>query len=160
MEEELNQQLSTLRDVHWPLAPGWLPEAPGFWVLSGALLCLLLFVLWRWWHRKQTPYREAISILNNLHAKLAPESSEVELLRFAEDCKALIKRYARAIYPNERPDTLIDQQWQDFLQLHSNMGPPPSALTGDLYQPEPDIQPDNLKLWAQGWIRNQRFQWR
>lgn len=160
MEEELNQQLSTLRDVHWPLAPGWLPEAPGFWVLLGVLLYLLLVVLWRLWRRHLAPYLEALRILDELDAELTPESDEAELLRFAEECKILIKRYARTIYPDEKPDTLIDHQWQAFLQLHSNLGPPPPALTDALYQLEPDIQPDNLKLWARGWIQNQRFRWR
>ena len=161
MEDKLlDQQLSTLRELHWPLAPGWLPDAPGFWFLAGALLCVMFSGLWRWWHHRQKPCQEAMAILNSLYAQLTLEGDLGQQRHFAEQCKVLIKRFARRLYPLEQPDTLLSQEWQDFLLKHSHLGVPPEALTDALYQPHLDIEPDHLKHWVEGWILRQRFRWR
>ena len=57
--------LSDLRDIHEPLAPGFWPPAPGWWLVFGlASLTLLLAssLAWRWLRRRQAlraPYLAA-----------------------------------------------------------------------------------------------------
>ena len=156
-EEQLNQQLSTLRGLHWPAEPGWLPEGPGFWVLAALLIGLAVMGCWQWWRSRQAPCREALALLEDLYARVTAAPTEAQKQQFAAECRMLIKRFARQLYPSAKPDTLISQEWQDFLQERAAHTPVPEALTDALYQPHVDVEPAHLKHWVEHWILKQRF---
>lgn len=155
----LDDQLQTLKGIHWPEAPGWLPQAPGFWLLGLGLTSALISGLWLWYSRRLTPLSQATKELTALYERLRDNPTNTQRLQFAEDCKILLKRIARQLYPNKKPDTLTHKDWRHFLLATSPGSNPPEALLDALYQPEPKVAPPELKLWMDNWLKRQSYRW-
>jgi len=159
--EQYWDKLQHLRDIHLPEAPGWLPLAPGWWMLI-LLICMTVAVLASWSRRRRryrAPIVHALAELNHLHTQ-ASELPPGARNAFPASCNALLKRVARLRCRQESnidPALLHGQAWRDFLRKTSdwNTPPPPEALVSGPYMPEPDMDIDNVKTWTAVWLRHQ-----
>ncbi|HVK52452.1 MAG TPA: DUF4381 family protein [Pseudoxanthomonas sp.] len=94
-----------LRDVHSPPAPALWPPAPGWWLLAGAVLLILLVLLaWRWLRHRR---RQRWLVWFDQQSRHADASAEVAAL------SALLRRAARRV--DVRADRLQGDEWLRFL---------------------------------------------
>lgn len=152
----LEAQLRTLKDIHWPEAPGLLPQAPGFWLLGALVAGAVIAVAWRLYRNRLSPLRQARQELALLHRQLITESDAIQ---FAEGCRVLLKRVARQLYPIQRPDLLGQADWRQFLLDTGSGDEPPAVLLDALYQPNPRVAHQALMYWIDDWLKRQRYKW-
>jgi hypothetical protein len=96
--------LENLHDLVMPVPVPWWPPAPGWIIVSGALVMVL-----GWWlvcairHWQSNSYRrEALVLLGKIDGRGA-------------ELPILIKRVALSAYPRERVASLTGEQWLAFL---------------------------------------------
>lgn len=132
---DTNYNLSDLRDIALPEAPGIWPFAPGLWALIG--LCVMVGIalsFWAWQRRKQNGYRRAgLQLLAN-----TATTYEVSVL---------LKRVALAVYPREHVAPLHGEAWARFLGFE------PNAFS----KPEAPASAELRKLAAK-WIREHKVE--
>lgn len=107
-----NDPLSDLRDIHLPDPAGFWPPAPGWWLLAALLSAAAIGLCWWLWqgYRRNRWRVSARRELDNLARSRAPEQERLlELNR-------LLKRAARARYPDKHPESLSGEDWLAFLQ--------------------------------------------
>ncbi len=59
MNEQIEQALAQLRDIHEPAIPAYWPIPIGWWILTVSLIAAIACLIW-WWRRRNTedqPYR-------------------------------------------------------------------------------------------------------
>lgn len=101
-----------LRDVHLPPAPALWPPAPGWWLLAGGVLLMVMaLLLWRW-HRHRR--RQRWLAWFDQQSRHADASAEVAAL------SALLRRAARRV--DSRADRLHGDAWLRFLDGSSGHG--------------------------------------
>jgi hypothetical protein len=101
--------LQQLAPGHAPAAPGWWPPAPGWWVL--AVLCLLAVVaLVRWLRHPGRALRRAA--LRQLQLIKASDADGAAVARATEN---LLRRYAVAVFGNDRVARLTGESWLQFV---------------------------------------------
>lgn len=136
--------LSNLHDIVVPDAVPWWPPAPGVWLLLvlGLVLVLVLATrsILRW--RADAYRRAALSELEN--ATTAPQIAEI------------LRRTALAIAPRDTVAALDGKSWTDWLAERS---PEPltdevrTTLAGSIYDPSRSESADQLRAFADRWIR-------
>jgi hypothetical protein len=102
--------LQQLAPAHAPAAPGWWPPAPGWWVL--AVLCVLALAALRWWlrdHPGRALKRAALRQLERIKA------SDADGAAVARATLNLIRRYALAVFGNDRVARLTGEAWLQFV---------------------------------------------
>ncbi len=106
------QQLA-LRDIHLPEAVSWWPPAPGWWVLAG-LVIVLLVVLWalRAWRRRRRLRNDAIAELARIRDDYERHEDGQRLVR---ELSVLLRRIAISYYPRSDVAALTGDQWLRFL---------------------------------------------
>lgn len=97
-----------LRDIHLPAAIGYWPFAPGWWLLLGLLVLLIVvaFFAWRFWHGRRLR-RLVLARLEDL-AKL-PETQLAAALSY------LLRQAAINCFPRQDCAGLNGQLWLEFL---------------------------------------------
>jgi len=104
--------LAALRPLHAPPRVPWWPPAPGWWiVLSLAILALVIFI---WWRKRGAVQRAA---LHELHT-LAPLTDRP--VAQAAAVNRLLKRFARARWPDTEAASLTGEAWLSFLDEHGS----------------------------------------
>jgi hypothetical protein len=106
--------LENLFDIVAPLPVPWWPPAPGWFVVGGVALGLVLWTAWRTWKRwRAAAYRRAaLAEWQQLKARAAdPTQREAALRQLPE----LIKRTALAVFPRESVASLSGIEWLRFL---------------------------------------------
>lgn len=103
--------LSQLKDIHLPSMPGIWPLAPGWHGLTVILLALLLFFGWqRYRHYRVNRYRrEALKELERLAIQ------QMSAAETAAELSLLLKRVARAAFPQQPIGNLVGEAWLQFL---------------------------------------------
>ena len=83
--------MNGLRDIHEPLPPGWLPPAPGWWLLALVLAGVLAWGFHRAWRqrRRTAPYRAARRRLAVLERRRT--AGEIGPRAFADAANVLLK---------------------------------------------------------------------
>lgn len=106
--------LDNLHDIIVPNAIGYLPPAPGWYVVGLLFLALLFHFGMRYYKRyKKALYRrEALAELGRYN-----EQSKEEILHLL----TLAKRVAIAAYGREQIAKLSGDSWWDFMEQHSKI---------------------------------------
>jgi len=85
MNPALNPSLLPLKDIHLPGAVLWWPPAPGWWVLAGLVLVLMVIAWIR--YRRGWRHRVALKALNVV----------IEQLRNGADCMTCVQRVSEIL---------------------------------------------------------------
>lgn len=150
-------QALQLRDIHLPVAPGFWPPAPGWWVVA-ALLALLIagaaFIAWRR-YRVRARERRAMRTLAELEACFRGERTPERLAPIS----LLLRQIALALFPRRRVASLTGPAWLHFLDESGGQGRfaegPGRVLAGVPYQRSlpTDLDTDALMALVREWAR-------
>lgn len=102
-----------LRDIHAAAEPAFWPPAPGWWLLAGLGLFVIL-VAGRWLARRIRRQRYRKQILNELD-HLGDSYSEESVAEFITAQSTLMRRIALQRYSRERVASLTGSAWLRFL---------------------------------------------
>ena len=145
-----------LRDIHLPAPVSWWPPAPGWWLLGGLIIVLILSGLW-WRHRHQCRYyrRVALSQLAKLETRYCQTPHEIALIA---ELSRLIRHMAVLHYPTQNCAGLQGEDWLKFLD-HPFADAPFSSGIGQVlaqgpYQRQEQLEhPDQLVSLCRRWIK-------
>ena len=118
--------LAELRDIHLPPPLDLTTLAPGWWVLIGLSLALILISIWLIYRRfrKKAYLRQAVRELEKVEQSFhADGRSDIYLMKMNE----ILKRVALASYPRIHVAPLAGEAWVSFL---ANTGKEPEFTTG------------------------------
>ncbi len=148
--------LASLKDLHTPPPIGSWPVAPGWWVLAGSGLVLLLgalFALYRRWRR--TAYRRAgLRLLGRLQPQAMPAQ------RFARQLNEILKRAAIAApcYQHSGIAAAHGTAWSQFLCASVGAYPHKESLCQQLitalYQRQATLDNQALLDFARYWMQH------
>lgn len=147
-----------LRDNHLPPPVDWWPLAPGWWILAGGLI--LLLVLWiasRGWRAALRTRRLALRELRELQRQQRRQPDSARHLRALS---VLLRRIALTCHPREKVAGLSGEAWLEFLdqQLPARAGQPfregvGRALLEAPYHPAATLDTAALDQLVARWIR-------
>ncbi len=103
--------LAALRDIHLPEPISWWPPAPGWWLLSAALVLLVLLAWFSYrCYQRGAIKRAALNELSQIasHYREHPQQ-QLQLL------SQLLRRVALATQPRSRVAGLSEETWLAFL---------------------------------------------
>lgn len=151
----LPQLLDLMHGLVMPGPVAWLPQTPGWWIVVGWLLAVLLLLAWQFARRRQRNRyrRDALTELRSIAAQteLGPAES-------AQRIAALLKQTALAAYPRKDVAALYGRDWAQFLR-ESAGNDPQIAEAADLLAAaayRPDVDGSALTGPARRWIRLHR----
>lgn len=149
--------LSQLRDIHLPQAGGFWPPAPGWWILAVTLLVIILLLAWLAYRQQQKNrwLRLARAELRTLEHTASQDP------HWFMQVNELLKRTARARYPNEHPEVRTGEDWVAFLLRYlpedsNSQRPVAEALVTSTWQPEPAADPAQALTFARVWLEAQK----
>ena len=117
--QAMPQEILQLKDIHLPLTPELWPPAPGWWLLTVAVLVAVAWTtiyLMRLWRR----YRLQKEILAEL-TELQRYSDE-QVPQFLAEISILLRRVAMMKFPRQQVAALNGSGWLSFLDLHGGDG--------------------------------------
>ncbi len=123
--------LQNLNDIVLPPPVSWWPLASGWYFLSGLLLLVAAWFLYRsiqrWNHNRYR--RAALHELNEISKGLQSESARERSLR---QIPSLLKRTALSAYPRDEVASLSGDDWHRFLNATLKTPLFTDAVTGTL----------------------------
>lgn len=146
--------LAALHPLREPLAVGWWPPAPGWWLLAALLMAALLVLAWYALRRyRANAYRRrALARLEQLAALHQQQHDPQQLLA---ETNALLKSVALLAYPRREVAASSGAAWLAF--LNSGVAPSeqfPDVFVSGAYQPNcTDIDTDQVLRAASNWIQ-------
>ena len=74
----MNPEELALRDIHLPAPVGWWPPAPGWWLLAGLMLAVIIWLFWRWQQQRRSEQGLELALselerLQGMHGKNTKE---------------------------------------------------------------------------------------
>lgn len=122
---DLSQLMQKMHAVVEPQVIPFTPQTPGWWVVAGLVLALVLISSWRTVQsRRRNRYRrEALVVLQAIEANPDATGAQIALL---------LKRTALAAYPRKQVASLHGAEWASFLCLSSNRDPEIEAVADQL----------------------------
>lgn len=154
LPHDLSQNLP-LRDIHLPDPIGWWPPAPGWWLLTIALIAVIYFAL-RWLirrHRRLGVRRAAIQELSDIQSSYLNHQDSKQL---AQDLSGLLRRVAITITSRNTAAGLTGREWLEYLDSiigHTCFNTRDGQILIEApYQPSADINGDELLQLCRTWI--------
>ncbi|WP_166261021.1 DUF4381 domain-containing protein [Marinobacter salicampi] len=148
--------LKDLRDIHLPEPGGFWPPAPGWWLLAAVVLALVIgLAIWLWRRRRRNAWlRQARRELDDINAMPGSEGQKLKQLNL------LLKRAARARYPERRPEALTGDSWVAFLMetgRHNRSSDEPLllGLVESSWRPGATVPFGEAEQAARSWLRAQ-----
>ena len=151
----LPQLLDLMHGLATPEPVPWLPHTPGWWIVLGWLLAVLLLAV-RQFARRRRRDRYRRDALSELEAIAARE--DIDPAESAQRIAAVLKRTALVAYPRADVAALYGSDWARFLR-ESAGNDPQIAEAADLLATaayRPDADPGALARPARRWIRRHR----
>jgi predicted negative regulator of RcsB-dependent stress response len=148
----LPQLLDRMHELVMPEPVAWLPQTPGWWIVLGWMLAVLLLLAWQFARRRRRNRyrRDALAELKTIAA-----ASELGPAESAQHIAALLKRTALAVYPRDEVAALYGADWAQFLRDSSGNDPQiadaADRLAAAAYRPDADGSV--LTGPAKRWIR-------
>ncbi len=160
MEPDLNQFLSQqLRDIHMPEPIGWWPPAPGWWALALILLGLMTWSILRI-RQAWTANRYRKLALREAEAALDAWRMNADRGSYLTRANAILRRSLLHKNPRRAGPGTQGEAWIATLNAHlatplsENTG---AALATAAYQPEPDVEIEQVHRDVCRWITEHRF---
>ena len=146
--------LANLQPLREPLAIGWWPPAPGWWLAAVVALVALGMVAWILIRRyRASAYRRRALV--QLSQLAADYQAHQDTQRLLADTNALIKSVALVAYPRREVAASSGEQWLSF--LNSTLGPdeqfPAELVSGAYHRTSPSVDTHQLQHAASRWIR-------
>lgn len=109
-----NDWMSNLEEIGVPDAVPFRPETPGWYLLAGLSVLVVLWLTWRLFKRwRANAYRrEGLRELSEIEGLVADSSNRSEALQSLPE---LLKRVALVAYPRARVAELCGDAWLGFL---------------------------------------------
>lgn len=106
--------LANLHPLREPLAIGWWPPAPGWWLLTAILFLLAIIGVYLTWQRyRANAYRRlAQQQLAGIEAQYERDGDSAHV---AGQLNALLKSTALRCYPRQDVAALNGERWREFL---------------------------------------------
>lgn len=151
----LPQLLNLMHELVMPQPVAWLPQTPGWWIVLGWILAVLLLLAWQFARRRRRNRyrRDALAELKTIAA-----ASELGPAESAQRIAALLKRTALAVYPRDDVAALYGADWAQFLKDSSGndrqIADAADMLAAAAYRPDADGA--DLARPASRWIRLHR----
>jgi predicted negative regulator of RcsB-dependent stress response len=151
----LPQLLDLMHGLVTPEPVPWSPTTPGWWIVLGWLLALLVLATWQIVKRRRRDRyrRDALAELKSIDADSSNDPATA-----AQRIAAVLKRTALVAYPRQDVAGLYGTEWAQFLVESSDNDPQVAAAADDLaaaaYRPGAD--PNVLSTPARRWIRRHR----
>jgi hypothetical protein len=151
----LPQLLDLMHGLVMPEPVAWLPQTPGWWIVLGWILAVLLLLAWQFAkRRRRNRYRrDALAELKAIAAQ--PELGPAES---AQCIAVLLKQTALVAYPREDVAALYGDDWARFLKESAGndrqVTDAADMLAAAAYQPDADGSV--LAGPARRWIRLHR----
>lgn len=151
----LPELLALMHNLVMPDPVPWMPQTPGWWIVFGWLLAVLLLSSGQLVkRRRRNRYRrDALAELRAIEAELVTDPA-----RSAQRIAAVLKRTALVAYPRVDVASLYGVDWAQFL-TESADNDPQIADAADLLANaayRPDADPSALTGPARRWIRRHR----
>ncbi len=152
----MQSALEQLRPNHLPAPVSIWPLAPGWWIVGGLTLAIIIlathFILSRW--RKRRYRRQALSTLRRVVKAYEAHGNKKQ---FAHDCNRLLKKVALQAYPRQDIANLNGDQWLVFLSKSSGNAQfshsEGAALGSDRFKPDYELNVDQLQTLTLSWIK-------
>lgn len=151
--------LTQLKDIHEPEAIGIWPMAPGWWIVSIALLLIIISSIYAWRkHVKNSAWKkEAIKAIEQLEQRTNRNSAQ-ETVR---QINRIIKQIALYKVQDPSISALTGEPWAEFLHTFLGGGKRSMVFTDaqiallaeGQYQQAPTIDIQALLSSAQQWVR-------
>lgn len=146
--------LKQLQDIQTPPPAGLWPLAPGWWILAGLTVTLLVTVGAYLWlrYRRNAPKRAALARLADYPI---PDNANPG---WYAGLNQLLKETALTRYPEDNPAGLSGDQWGQFLAATSgDPGRPWQQLVSSSFRPHSELPPADAHLLAEHWVRRQSW---
>lgn len=145
--------LEQLRDIHAAPEPPFWPPAPGWWILAGIALVVLILMthrgVGRWRiHRRR---RALVARLEGLAARHDPDTEPAAWLAAVN---RLLKWVAVRAFPDQSAG-LTGDDWSRFLAARLGSGDDDARfapLADGPYRPRPEFDPEAVLDAARRWI--------
>jgi hypothetical protein len=152
--------LDQLADIHLPShLSGW-PLAPGWWILFGIFILMLIGLLL--WRRRKTQNAYRLIAQKELAAIYAAYEQSKDAAAYLQALSVLLRRTALTAYPKQFNASIKGTQWLQWLdsvcptlneKFSGALGQ--SLLVGS-YQKNPDIDAAALQQLCAQWIKQHR----
>lgn len=154
MDQNANDLLAGLRDIHGAAEPGWWPPAPGWWVLglvvSVLVLLALRWLLQRWQVSRRR--RRYLAALERIQRDIDPAQHPAE---FVAHVNRLFRAVALRAFPGPDSARAQGEEWVRFVRSRlpdSAVARALGALAAGPYQPHPVFDAAALASAARSWI--------
>lgn len=102
-----------LKDIHLPDPVSWWPLAPGWWIIAGTILFLvILFFVIRAYYRSKALLRDANAELEQIKHNFILHKDQTELV---QSLSILLRRSCISFYPRHETASLTGDDWLKFL---------------------------------------------
>lgn len=152
---DTSNPLAELKDIHAPHAISVWPLAIGWYILIAVALIVVVFFLIRLVRNKQKQRR--FDMLNQLLNTIEEHYGVISDNEIIAECSVLLKRIARAKFPNENPQMLVGDEWLSFLdrtaktqEFSSGYG----SCLANTYQRQTLADKDGFFNLIRQWIRS------
>lgn len=144
--------LTQLQPLREPDLVSWWPLAPGWWILCGLLLLLLLSLAWWLLHRyRANAYRrQALRQLDQLQEAFRHDGDSKDT---AAAINALLKAVALRAYPRRDIAASSGGDWQAFLDSTGGDGFPAGFASAAYHRECPELDMEKVLACARLWIR-------
>ena len=117
--DQLDQQLSQLRDIRLPEEIAWWALAPGWWIVT-ASLCIGALVFWL----ARSKQKQSIKTLAlNELGQIEKNQNNTSISALATQISVLLHRIVLSLNSDSKHITEFGPKWQSFLISNSNKMP-------------------------------------
>ncbi|MFK8013976.1 MAG: DUF4381 domain-containing protein [Gammaproteobacteria bacterium] len=99
-----------LRDIHLPAPVSWWPPAPGWWLLAGVLVALIIL-----WFRRRSQLKVRRAGLRSLTEIEREFRAHGDGQRLSADVSTLLRRVCLTYLPRESVASLTGKAWRDAM---------------------------------------------
>lgn len=157
----MNDQTLSLRDIHLPDPISWWPPAPGWWIVLGLFLTLMVavWVFVRWKASRRFRYLA----LEHLEQLAIDFQKHQDNHKFTQNISVLLKRVCLVCFPRSQVAGLTGEEWLYFLDQNLPEKPfsegPGRALLLAPYQRQGDaVDVEGVLRVCRLWLKNAKKQ--
>ena len=148
--------LAALRELHMPDPVSWWPPAPGWWLLTAAVVLFVWVIVRKLTARTHSRLHAAARELDAIQTAYRQSGERHAALAAVS---AWLRRAAVSLYPDAPVAGLTGNNWLEFLNTtgatSAFSGPVAEMLLRAPYEPDTDADPAELMVVASRWLSAQ-----